>query len=471
MIIEKQTDILSIFSREQKNLFNENVFNFREKQFGQLKSMIDKKCTEFNIEGKIRFIESELYEGSKKSRTVNLEGISQTFFVNLKFLLEEEEEVELDVEIPKLINGSYFMLKGVRYFFMLSFNNERPAIHNNNNILFRTSNSKFKLIFGSTLNFELFSKKVPFHIPMLILNNFNFEMLLNDVFGGNSWFIHLEKPTKAIDPSKWVHLGKSEYLIIRSEYLTKFQTLVLASIKRVKGFNKSDYESPEICFDKFVSFFSKTKSEKSKLFAFLFKNLVSEIDDVYNFIFREIELFLSGNVNNNSTDYRELTYMSNILHPLFAGLHERRLTYVNSHIKDRDKLKQIFNKTKLNNIVIKKLLTSNLLQYDDSTRAVSTFNSLKVSLTPASGQAVSAESRDLDESYVGLVDLFASPNGDSTGLTTYLSPTSNHEVFIDEYGKVVKFNIIKGDSENSKDSTKATISKKEQDILSSYKGI
>ena len=435
-----QENIMGLFGAEVKNLFNSNIANYKQLQFDNILAMISARAKAVDIEGKIRFLSADVIDNSSNNRTVILEGVSYTKVIRLTFLVEEEEEAFIDVEIPKLIDGEYFVLSGVRYKFILSFNNERVALHNKDNILFKGSQSKFKLVFGaSNVSFEIFTKKIPFHIPMLILNGYDFTKFLDDVYGKNAWSLLDEKPPKEIGKEQILTLGK-QFVVIRSPYMSKFQENVLKTLRRLKGMTFQDYENQEKTFAKFISVFSNTKSEKSKLFAFLFKNLMHELEDPYDLILSEISLFFTGKVNNNAVEFRELTFVDNILQPLFKALHDRRLTYVNSHFKDRDKILQIFNKTILNSIVIKKMLTSRLLQYDDATRAISSLSSLKISLTSIKGENVSDEVRDIDHSYIGMIDLFNSPNGDATGLTSYLCPISNHDFFVSTQGVVEYLN-------------------------------
>ena len=80
-------------------------------------------------------------------------------------------------------------------------------------------------------------------------------------------------------------------------------------------------------------------------------------------------------------------------------------------------------------IIIKFVTTNELVLYDDSSNTIDSFLREKVSLVPQGmkKRRVSGKLRLLDKSYLGVLDVITSSNGDSAGLTTFMTPLTKDD--------------------------------------------
>ena len=443
------SDISSIFSNNEMK----SITELKEAEYFNIPHFIEELCRSMEIITGVKFVDLELrdeFDVTRRKRKINL-AENRVYEAKLNFTFQKDEEAEIEnhnfrIMFPKLIDGNYFEINGTRYSSMFQFNNYKP-IHNvnasgNKTVLIKTLinsfslelKSKSKRISQSTIT--VFTKKINLALVLLALNEFDLDKTLAAVFKPDSWSVS-DMDIENFDRTTMITLGEQMitfkesvdvdefYAVITSFNTLKLQTNKLLDenylIKKLGSYfttNTNSYLDKGSIVSKIMIRVLDPETAKLLNVSNLTELLVKEI------IFSYYDI----RVNPNDIVERKLKFSESLLFPLYKRISDNVYIYLNSRRKNINNVFKIPPE-----IILQYATTSEVLQYDDKPSMFDAINRYKVSLAPiGSGKQVSEKLRNIEESYVGFLDLFSSPSGKSTGLSTYLNTLANEYIITDD---------------------------------------
>lgn len=453
-----QSNILKNLSIPLENEFSSNLMNFKSMKFKEIEEEIGHICRSLEVIDSIKFLRIEKITehtilNAKKHIDLEKHRVER-FKCFFKITNEEdgsEEEVNFHFEIPVFIDDEYFLLYGTRYRPMMQFVNYRP-VHNIDdkkyNIVIKTLINKLSLNLKFSRNSELpteimldlFKKKTNLALVLLLLVDKNLFKILDDNFDSYEEVTPYNKDL--VKEFGYLDFKTKLFKINDKDLETNPSKFVMYStLNKLKlNYNSLDADNDTL-IKKFGSLFTtnsntfKTKGERvlvviSRMLDNITKRyLDSSIENVYDMLTFEIKnLYKEGIENNNAVETRRLIFTENLFYPLLERLSNNLYIYLNTNYKSFSKLSNIFKIQ--NDIIIKHITTSELVVYDDSTSSLDSFLREKVSLIPQGlkKQRISNKLRLLDETYLGMLDIITSSNGDSAGLSTFITPIKHNKI-------------------------------------------
>jgi len=334
-------------------------------------------------------------------------------------LFNDETEVWEDLSftsnIPVLQDGLYFNIKGSKYFLVLSLA-DRGTIHSKQKVIYKNYNDMFVLQLDGIPGFNFSGKKVNMMLVLLykmLIDGYSLEALLEMVFKKHDIVGKDDVRTKT---SK--HIKFKDFAILVSKYPTKYEMLFFKALEKLKTMSASEFNDIEAITKRIKSVYSTPTSKKA--FALL-DDSISVLNGYENMeaILEQIRLNVAGEYN--STQLETVPQFADlVVDTIYTELRTTKKIFLSRANQSYDNLKRMFNKNLLQNIVISRLFTNKLLQYNDLTNLFDT--SLKVSLTHSSGRAVSNDTRNITEDYYENLSLHFNSTGKQAGLTTFIAP-------------------------------------------------
>lgn len=231
-----------------------------------------------------------------------------------------------------------------------------------------------------------------------------------------------------------------------------------------KYVDEKDHEDLFISSDEFIEFLgsyystnvnkqlTKGKNVCHSLNRFLddISKSYMEVEDMLDMYIKEIEKINEHNIAIENSDEKTIEFnMANnllnkrvrmseyIIFPFTKKLSENMHSILNGNSKDNIRINKIQNIFKIDkNIIIKYLLTNNLVRYNDQSNQMSAIASTKASfVTSESTENISDTLRNIHRTAIGRIDTVTTSTGDSTGLTFNLSATNKN--LFDSTGKII----------------------------------
>lgn len=455
-----QGNILRTLSIPLENEFSSNLLTFKGKKFKEIEEEVGHICRSLEVIDTIKFLRTEKITehtilNAKKHIDLEKHRVER-FKCFFKVTNEEdgsEEEVNFHFDIPVFIDDEYFLLYGTRYRPMMQFVNYRP-VHNISkegktyNIVIKTLINKLVLNLRFTKSndmpveivLDLFKKKTNLALVLLLLTDKNIYKIMDDFFQDYEVVEVYDKDL--IKDGNYIDLKTKMFKVNDTDLNTNpTKFVMLQTLNKLKlNYNSLEVDNDTL-IKKFGSLFTtnsntfKTKGERvlvviSRMLDNITKRyLDSSVDTVYDMLVFEIKnLYKEGIDNNNAVETRRLIFTENIFYPLLERLSNNLYIYLNTNYKSFAKLNNVFKIQ--NDIIVKHITTSELVVFDDSTSSMDTFLREKVSLIPQGlkKQRISNKLRLLDETYLGMLDIITSSNGDSAGLSTFITPIKHNKI-------------------------------------------
>jgi len=438
-----------------------NTLDLKKSQYSHILEYIENICRSMEIIEGLTFIDVTVKNHTDIiRRKININD-TEYFRVTCNFTFNTGETIEkysFKMCIPKLIDSHYFRIEGVDYFGVVRLNNYKP-IHN------VTTNSKVILIKTLINNFtielkdlskrknqsfvKVFTKNVNLSLVLTLLADKSIVNMLNYVFGSDNWerLEYTKENLKDIDCSNNIVFADA---IINLKVVEPWQEKIITSFNAVKFYfdKMKDQNDDSYIIKQLGKNFSTNTNTFYEKGLVVLRTINRSLDEVTKDILGVetlLELFVleikkaeNGEFNNyNDVVDKKFKFIENILFPFFKRISDNIYIYLNSRKK---RIENVFKVSE--DIIIKYVTSSELLQYDDTTSSFDSLVTSKISLTPLEVRKdkIGKKIRQLHESNIGLTDLFSSPNGKSAGLSTFLVPLSG-----DTYTMCKKYVINKRD--------------------------
>jgi len=380
------------------------------------------RLNEINIEGELEYINTIKENiGKYTSNPLTLNGFSNysRYKINWRIFNEETDEWEdfsFSVNIPLLYEGLYWYIAGSKYFLLynLARNN---IVHSKEKIIFKNYEDLFILNLDGIAGFNMQGKKVNI-IPVLtyhlMKNGMSFNILLDTIFKNN--YEITDKKDQRLKVKK--HILFQDFALILPKYPNKYQKPFVKALDRIKRYSMEDFVEKEKLEKRIKLFYSSGTSRKAAIILEDTMNILNKYS--FETIIKEINRNIDGDFNYTNLSVTP-EFSEIIVNEIYKELKRARKIYLSSNLKNYQRLKRAFNKNLLENIVVNGLFSSSkLLQFVDG---VNYFDqSLKVSLSKASGRSVNSKSREITEEYKNLLSLFQTGSGKNTGLSTMIAP-------------------------------------------------
>lgn len=448
---------------------------------------------------KIELLDDE-YENEKMIRTIPIENsrvikIRIHFKLvdeNKDVILDEKTGNELrptiDLLIPRLINGS-FILSDVTYYAMLQILDYKSLVKENKSLV-KTLINKMEIEIKKNrkkqnrVEIDVFNRK---EIPMwLVLFSilepieamkkvFKIEDIKIGSLEDGSVDEDLEDEELIIIQNKYIKLNgilnsievNKEYsfsIAIMLEALKEFLNNKVSSKfldKYISNTNAEDLlKTNEIFIEMLGSYYSSNSNKyltKGMNVVHSLNRFLDDIsksymgvDNLLDMFMNELERINKHNIalKNNDQEAIENNMANNLLNKrvrlseyiIFAftkKLSDNMHIVLNSNNKDNIRINKIQNIFKINkNIIIKSLLTNNLVRYNDQSNQMSAIASTKASfIASESSKNIPDSLKSVPASGLGRIDLITTPTGSSVGLTFNLSATNPK--LVDEKGIII----------------------------------
>jgi len=431
------------------NRFNKKIIDYKENDYNSISPIIKIMCKSLEVCDNIEFNRLEMItdeeEIFKRKQTIELENsrlMEAKCVFNIKdekgdYIIndktKEKEEIGFSFLLPKLLEGSKFLISDVKYYPMIQIIDFKPIFKKDRMIL-KTLINKMTINFKKTrekpsnIEVDLYTKKVP-----LIYILFSMEEPI-DVL--RKMFSHFEFSDEMIDETS-IKIGSRFLHIYDEDKNEEYKQFYMAIIKNTKiksfdSFLNKTYFIKNLG-SKFTSNTNTIESKGQKILYSLFRILdpITQVhldcNNLVDLILREIKTYTTYNDTQMNLLNKRIRLSEYILFPLIRRLSDNLYMYLNNPYKNDNKLRNIFKINK--DIVIDYLKTSELTRYDDSCNSLDVIQKTKATFVGSVGglsQEIPASLRMLDESYLNRIDLITSPTGDSAGLTVMLSVTNKN---------------------------------------------
>lgn len=448
---------------------------------------------------KIELLDDE-YENEKMIRTIPIENSRVVKLrIHFKLVDEngnilhsekngEELRPTIDLLIPRLINGS-FILSDVTYYAMLQILDYKSLVKENKSLV-KTLINKMEISIKKNrkkqnrVEADIFNRKeVPVWLILFSTINpieaiervFKIKDItigeINDDIDG----IDLEDEEMIIVQDKYIKLNgvlksikdNKDYsfsMSIMLEALKEFLNNKISSkfIDKYALNSKSDdfLKNNEIFIEMLGSYYSSNTNKflsKGMNVVHSLNRFLDDIsksymgvDNLLDMFMNELERINKHNIalKNNDQEAIENNMANNLLNKrvrmseyiIFAftkKLSDNMHIVLNSNYKDNIRINKIENIFKINkNIIIKSLMTNNLVRYNDQSNQMTAIASTKASfITSESSKNIPDSLKSVPSSGLGRIDLITTPTGSSVGLTFNLSATNPK--LIDEKGVIL----------------------------------
>lgn len=448
---------------------------------------------------KIELLDDE-YENEKMIRTIPIENSRVVKLrIHFKLVDEngnilhsekngEELRPTIDLLIPRLINGS-FILSDVTYYAMLQILDYKSLVKENKSLV-KTLINKMEISIKKNrkkqnrVEADIFNRKeVP--VWLILFSTINPIEAIERVFkikditigeiNDDIDEIDLEDEEMIIVQNKYIKLNgvlksikdNKDYsfsMSIMLEALKEFLNNKISSkfIDKYALNSKSDdfLKNNEIFIEMLGSYYSsnvnkflsKGMNVVHSLNRFLddISKSYMGVDNLLDMFMNELERINKHNIalKNNDQEAIENNMANNLLNKrvrmseyiIFAftkKLSDNMHIVLNSNYKDNIRINKIENIFKINkNIIIKSLMTNNLVRYNDQSNQMTAIASTKASfITSESSKNIPDSLKSVPSSGLGRIDLITTPTGSSVGLTFNLSATNPK--LIDEKGVIL----------------------------------
>lgn len=265
-----------------------------------------------------------------------------------------------------------------------------------------------------------------------------------------------------------VNSKSKEYRNIQVMYQSLRYFVIDKNIKDLlpKLMNKYDFlESSDLYIEIIGSYYTYNANRHAQKGASVLRSLQRLLDDVtkeYMQVNDELEMYQkelnkihdfneaydSGNHeliednNPNNLLKKRVRLAEYVVYPFIKKLSDNLHSVLNGNNKDTIRINKILNIFKINqNIIIKSLMTNNLVRYADQCNLMSAIWKSKASFvsTEASSDNVADRLRAVSMTGIGIIDPITTPSGSSCGLTFNVTVT-NKNVF-DLNGRILKYEI------------------------------
>ena len=426
-------------------LYNKsNLADFKRDQYSKIVKNIKSICRSMDIIEGLEFIGIKKLDHTEIRRMSSEIDDSEFFRVICYFKFKDpndedsvEEEFNFKVSVPKLLDDHYFRINGVDYNGVGVLSNFQP-VHNrekksktisiktliNNFIVEIRENSKRK----SASYVRVFTKRIHLSLFLLLLNDCDIDSLFDNIFGEGNWST-MEKTLDAVRECK--ECEEFEYIhfkdiIIKVKPTENWHYVITNSFGKL--FYKRIKEDKNYTVRQLGKNYSSNTNSYLEKGEIVLKTINRSLDDITAKLLNVnsmMELFIKEikkslqDVEIDSNDVREkkVSFIDIILFPLYKRVSDNIYIYLNSRRKNISNVFKIKE-----SIILDAITTSDVLQYNDYTRAFDAFLLSKVSLSPISAkkEKLGRKLRRIHKSEVGVVDLISTPNGKSAGLSSYL---------------------------------------------------
>lgn len=488
--------IVNIFDKD--NEVNEKTMNFKEHDYEKIIDILNVICKSIEIIPEIVFEKIELlddeYENEKMIRNIPIENsrviklrihfklIDQDGNIRIDDKTKKELRPTIDLFIPRLINGT-FHLFDVTYYSMLQILDFNSIIRDNS-VTIKTLINRMRLEVKRNrkrihrVELELFRRKdMPLWLVLFCLykpiealkrvlctsniylediNETNVEEPTNIPFGNKVICIPdiqqaiNDNPEKAYSISvMFESLREFAYDKNTEKYIYKItnmedQSFILDSSEQYATILGSYYTSNPNKFNQ------KGMNVTHSLNRFLddISKFYMGVDDMLDMYIKEIEKINKYNIENDENDNEMLdkNQPNNLLNkrvrlseyvifPFTKRLSENMHVILNSNNKDNNKINKILNIFKIApDIIIKALLTNNLVRYSDQSNLMSAIAKSKASfITTESSNNIPDNLRSVPKSGIGRIDLITTPSGEILKINSH-----NIEICYDKYRELLE---------------------------------
>jgi hypothetical protein len=455
-------DWLSTYENPEK--FNEEFIYLKQKD--DLLAYIGDICQALEVVDGIKFLGASIntdestfkHRGGKEGKWISVEE-SRLNLIKIKFQInfkDKEEIIEKEIYFPKLINNFYFILNGSKYYPIYqiidacTYKTPRSLTLKTllMPIVIRNIKTDFTDINGvefssKVFTLDLFKSKTNF--ILYFLAKMGFDSVI-DYFGfSNDIGVLLQDDADISHPDFYFFgLTKKIYLFVRKTVMeTEFGSNFVGSLINACSGRMTIEELYNLGYweKRLGSLFTKNTNahlEKARKILISFerildngtkKNLRISSEDkesVYSIVRWMIRNYTElYNQDNMDLANKRLRVTEYLIHPLLLKFSANTYRLLNSKSLSISKIKSIFNISP--GFVLKKIIVSDLLRYNNSVNTIDLFNSaLRFSQRgPQSmadgGRTISVRFRGLHQSYLGRVGLTASSASDP-GMTGTLTP-------------------------------------------------
>lgn len=438
-----------------KNLEQNQFPTMKENDFSKINGTIEELCRSMEIIKNLKFLNLKIIdvaETQKLKRKIRVQySLVYKVKCNFEFLDEETGELlplSFSVIVPKLVNGNYFYINGVEYEGVLFLNNYLPIFmekEKEKNIIIKTMINNFTIILKEKNKrlaqsfVTIFTKKVNLAIFLLVLYaNEDKKEIFNEIYGIDNWY---EKELEDDDNREYCIVIGDKCICPR--VLRPYMPYIAMSFNFLK-LNEEKMNNNEYLLRRLGSFFSSNTNTYLEKGTIVKKTIERSLDDttkrllkttsMFELFMREIKQSWSVDQGDfNSVDQKKIKFSELILFPLFKRISDNVYIYLNSRKKNINNTFKIAE-----NIIIQHVTTSEVLQYNDSSSAFHAFKNYKVFYKNIdAGKHVSTNLRNVHKSMIGFADIFSSPLGDSTGLSSFVN-TLRSKTIINSTNNTVK---------------------------------
>lgn len=442
--------------------FNEEIFHLKEKD--DIVQHITDACSSLETINGIEFLGAKrledrvLYKPSTETTDIPFER-SRVLAVEFSFKLTDPKDesntkiIKKKLYFPKLIDGCYYLIDGVRYYPIFQIvdaetyrtNNSitirtslQPIVINKKNIEVTPENSD-ETISGYYTFSKLFKNKIP--IFLYFFTNFGLTNTLK-YFNLDNIFKIYDKKKLNMDEHKDEYLfklGTMIYLGVPKKYLNESTQNKMMVLTFLNSFQKKDRVSLEKINDKnywikklgsiytnnMTNFENKGKSVKisfERLLDDTTKRIIRIADSDKEDIYTLLRWFLTNynNLlyqNNDDLANKRLRLIECFIFPLLDLWTNGVLRILNGKNTTLKTLESLFSSISPD-FLVKKLKSSNAgdnLRYMNNVDSIDILNKLK--LTIAGNQSISnsrgeIRGKTLDPSMLGQIDLIYTSNND-----------------------------------------------------------
>lgn len=402
----------------------------------------------------------------------------------------EELRPTIDLLIPRLIDGS-FILFDVTYYAMLQILDYKSLVKENM-VTIKTLINKMRMEIKksrkkqSRVELELFRRK-DMPLWLVLFSMYKPMEALMRVFRTKEIFVYYNDGSIELDDScieignKILRVGgaidsnKGIDTLINTKENRDYSfsiSIMFESLKEFisdKNVNKfilkyateTDIEAFFSTSEPFVEILGSYYSTNTNKFLTKGSNVVHslnrflddiskgymEVEDMLDMFVKELERINNHNkaLETNDQETIENNMANNLLNkrvrlseyiifPFTKKLSDNMHSILNGNSKDNIRINKIQNIFKIDkNIIIKYLLTNNLIRYNDQSNLMSAIANTKASfITSETNNNISNNLRSVPATGIGRIDLITTPTGQSVGLTVNLSATRKD--LIDEKG-------------------------------------
>lgn len=448
---------------------------------------------------RIELLDDE-YENEKMIRTIPIENsrvikIRIHFKLvdeNRNIIVDEKTGKELrptiDLLIPRLINGS-FILSDVTYYAMLQILDYKSLVKENKSLV-KTLINKMEIEIKKNrkkqnrVEIDVFNRKeVPMWLVLFSILDpieamksvFKIEDIRIGSLNDGSVDEDLEDEELIIIQDKYIKLNGVLESIKRNEEYSFSISIMLEALKEFlnnkvsskfldKYISNTDAEELMRSNEIFIEMLGSYYSSNSNKFLAKGMNVVHSlnrflddisksymgVENLLDMFMNELERINKHNIalKNNDQEAIENNMANNLLNKrvrmseyiIFSftkKLSDNMHIVLNSNTKDDIRMNKIQNIFKINkNIIIKSLLTNNLVRYNDQSNQMSAIASTKASfIASESSKNIPDSLKSVPASGLGRIDLITTPTGSSVGLTFNLSATNPK--LVDEKGIII----------------------------------